>query len=276
MANRGKPSGCDLRGRGQDRSSAPFTRAFGRPPTGPEEGRAIAFTFGPESSSPSAVLHLPSVRHLVRHALPSLVEGSIGPAILFYVTLSFAGFRGALVVALAWSYAAAGRRLVRRERIPGLLALGLVLLTARSAVSFLTKSAILYFAQPTAGTVLVAVLFLVTAVVDRPLVERLAHDFCPLDRELMGRPHVRRFFVRISFLWCVVLLVNSAFVLWLLVASSLHAFVIERTLVTWLLMGGGIALSTVWFVRTMRRAGIAVRFGEARVPRIACVGDASG
>lgn len=192
---------------------------------------------------------------------------------LFYVTLSFVGFRGALIFALVWSYAAAGRRLLRHERIPAILALGLGLLTVRSVVSFVTKSAFLYFAQPTAGTIIVAIVFFVTALANRPLVERLAHDFCPLDQELMSHPHVRRFFVRVSLLWAVVLLVNSGFVLWLLVASSLHAFVIERTVVTWVLMGGGIVFSTLWFVRTMRRAGIVVRFGAPRTLEAATAGD---
>ncbi len=212
---------------------------------------------------------------MARHAFPSLVEGSIGPAVLFYVTLSFVGFRGALIFALVWAYAAAGRRLLRREPIPALLALGLGLLTVRSAVSFLTKSAFLYFVQPTAGTIIVALVFLVTAMLDRPLVERLAHDFCPLDAELMGRPHVRRFFVHVSVLWTVVLLVNSGFVLWLLVASSLHAFVVERTMVTWVLTGGGIVLSTWWFVRTMRKAGIVVRFGGREASELASGGAVS-
>jgi hypothetical protein len=196
-----------------------------------------------------------------RHALPALVESSIGPAALFYATLSFVGFRGALIAAMVWSYAAAGRRIVCRQRVPALLALGLCLLTARSVVAFFTKSAFLYFAQPTAGTIIVALLFFVTALTGRPLVERLAHDFCPLDDRLMDRPVIRRFFLRVSFLWSVVLLANSGFVLWLLVTSSLHAFVIERTLVTWVSMGTGIAISTWWFVRAMRRADITVRFG---------------
>ena len=151
--------------------------------------------------------------------------------------------------------------LVRRQPVPALLALGLCLLTARSIVAFFTKSAFLYFAQPTVGTLIVAILFFVTALSGRPLVERLAHDFCPLDNHLMGRPVVRRFFFQVSFLWSVVLLANSGFVLWLLVTSSLHAFVIERTMVTWISMGGGIAVSTWWFVRAMRQAGITVRFG---------------
>jgi uncharacterized membrane protein len=220
------------------------------------------------------VLHLPSLRHLGRYALPTVVESSIGPAALFYAMLSLVGFRGALIAALAWSYAAAGRRLVRRQRVPALLALGLCLLTVRSAVAFFSSSAFLYFVQPTAGTLMVAVLFFVTALSGRPIVERLAHDFCPLDDRLMGRPVVRRFFLHISFLWSVVLLANSGFVLWLLVTSSLHAFVIERTLVTWVSMGGGIVLSTWWFVRVMRRAGITVRFGAPLALDAAVAGGA--
>jgi uncharacterized membrane protein len=232
-----------------------------------ERDRGLAFAIAPETTVPT-VIHLPSFVRLVRHAFPSLLEGSIGPAALFYVTLLLIGFKGALVVALVWSYAAAGRRLVLRQRIPALLVLGLGLLTARSVIAFLTNSAFLYFVQPTVGTLMVAILFLVTAVANRPFVERLAHDFCPIDEELMARPHVRRFFVRVSLLWSVVLLVNAGFVLWLLFASSLHAFLIERTLVTWALTGGGTALSILWFVRTMRTSGISVRFGGTPAPSI--------
>jgi hypothetical protein len=199
----------------------------------------------------------------VRHALPSVVESSLGPAALFYVVLLLGGFRGALIAALAWSYLAAGRRLVRRQRLPGLLALGIILLTVRTAVAFATGSAVLYFVQPTLGTLLVAALFLVTALARRPLVERLAHDFCPLDPEVMQRPLVRRIFVRLSLLWALVLAVNAAFVLWLLFTTSLHAFVVERTMVSSMLTVGGVALSVWLFVRMMRRAGIAVRFGGA-------------
>jgi uncharacterized membrane protein len=228
------------------------------------------------SDSPAAVLHLPSLRHFGRRALPTLVESSLGPLVLFYAMLSLVGFRGALIAALVWSYAAAGRRLLCRQPVPALLALGLGLVTVRTVVSFLTKSAFLYFAQPTAGTIFVALLFFVTALTNRPLVERLARDFCPLEDDFMARPIVRQFFLRVSFLWSVVLLVNSGFVLWLLVTSPLHAFVIERTLVGWVLMGSGIAISTAWFIRVMRRAGITVRFGSLPAVNIAEIGAAPG
>src|SRR5579863_8150873 len=71
------------------------------------------------------VLHLPSPRAFVRHALPSLIESTIGPAVLFYIVLVTSGFRGAIIGALAWSYLAAARRLVRRQPVPGMLLLGL-------------------------------------------------------------------------------------------------------------------------------------------------------
>jgi intracellular septation protein A len=209
------------------------------------------------------VLHLPSPRAFVRHALPSLIESTIGPAVLFYLVLVTAGFRGALIAALAWSYLAAGRRLVRRQRVSGMLLLGLLLISLRTLVAFATGSAFLYFVQPTAGTFLVAVIFLVTAMARRPLIERLAHDFCPLDPELFKRDFLRRFFLRVSLLWAVVLTTQAGFVLMLLLRSSLRAFVIERTLVSGVLTAGGITLSVLWFVRSMRQHGIAVRFNSA-------------
>jgi len=220
----------------------------------------------------SHVLHLPSPRAFLRHALPGLVESTLGPAALFYLVLVLAGFRGALIAALGWSYLALGRRIVRRQRLPGLLVLGIVLITARTVVAFVTGSAVVYFVQPAAGTVVTALVFVASVFAGRPLAQHLAHDFLPLDAELLQRPHVRQFFVRISLLWAVVLLTNAGFVLWLLFESTLRAFVLERAMVTLVLTGGGIVLSTLWFLRTMRHAGISVRWSGAAVRP--AVGDA--
>ncbi len=209
------------------------------------------------------VLHLPSPLASLRHSLPALVEGVLGPFALFYLVLIVAGFRGALIAGLAWSYLCLGRRLVRHQRPPGTLVLAVATLTARTIVSFVTGSSFIYFAQPTLTTAAVALVFLASAVVRRPVIERLAQDFCPLDADLMARPPVRRFFLQISVLWSAVLLSNAGFVLWLLLTSSLKAFVLERTVVSWSLTMAGVVVSVVWFIRTMRRTGIAVRWGGA-------------
>jgi len=210
------------------------------------------------------VLHLPSVGAFARHAIPSIVEGALGPAVVFYAVLTLSGFRGALIGGAAWSCLAVGRRLAKRERLPALLMLGLVLLAARTLIAYSTGSAFVYFLQPTIGTFLVGLLFAGTALAKRPLIERLAYEFCPLDVEVMSKPFIRQFFLRLSVLWSVVMTVNAGLVLTLLLESSLRAFVVERTVVSYGLTIGGIVLSTIWFVRVMRRAGIPVRFGGGR------------
>ncbi|MGH9030140.1 MAG: hypothetical protein ACRDV4_11075, partial [Acidimicrobiales bacterium] len=61
---------------------------------------------------PGSILHLPSPKAFVRHALPSLIEGTIGPAAIFYIVLVAAGFKGAIIAALCWSYLAFARRIL--------------------------------------------------------------------------------------------------------------------------------------------------------------------
>jgi hypothetical protein len=138
-----------------------------------------------------------------------------------------------------------------------------VLVAARTVIAYATGSAFLYFVQPTASTFLVAMVFLVTAVARRPIIERLALEFCPLDPALFARPHLRRFFLRLSLLWCIVLVTQAGFVMWLLLETSVRAFVVERSVASAALTLGGIALSVSWFVRVMHQNGVAVRFNGA-------------
>jgi hypothetical protein len=214
-----------------------------------------------------SLLLLPPPRRALRHALPVVLEGVLGPLIVFYLLLVLAGFRGALIAALTWSYLALGRRLLKRERVSMLLLFGTVLLTLRTVVAFVTGSAFLYFAQPTVGTVAISVALLVSAMVGRPFTQRFAHDFCPMDPAIMKRPLVRRFFIRISVLWATVLMLNAGLVFWLLVSSSLRSFVLERSVVTYGLTAIAIFISISGFMTMMRRDGITVQWANNRTPR---------
>jgi hypothetical protein len=207
------------------------------------------------------VLHLPTPLASLRHSLHTLIEGVVVPFAVFYVFLVVVGFRGALLAGVAWSYAAIGRRLIRRQRVAATLIMGSALLSIRTAVAFATGSAFIYFVGPTASTCLVGLAFLVSAFAGRPIVERLARDFCPFDPEFLREPIVRRFFTQISVLWAVVMLANAGIVMWFLLHSSLGAFVFERTAVSWVMTLAAIGASTLLFLRTMRRGGIAVRWG---------------
>lgn len=198
---------------------------------------------------------------VLRHALPVVLEGVVAPVAAYYCVLLMAGFRGALIGALIWSYLIVLRRLVRRERVSTLLVLGTVLLTMRTVIAFATGSVFLYFIQPTASAFLASLVLVGSALLGRPFTQRFTHDFCPLTPELLARPTVHRFFVRVSFLWAVAMFANGGVVLWLLLNASAGAFPLERTVITLSLTAAAIFFSVTWFARSMRRDGVTVRFG---------------
>jgi hypothetical protein len=205
-------------------------------------------------------LHLPHPLLVLRHAVPVLVEGVVAPFAAYYFVLVISGFRGALLSALVWSYFLVGRRVYRHERVTTMLMLGTALLTLRTVISFVTGSAFMYFIQPTVSLFLASFLLVLTALAGRPFTQRFTHDFCPLTPELLARPSVHRFFVKVSFLWAVTLLLNGAIVLTLLLTASTRSFPLERFGATFSVTVAAIFFSITWFTRTMRHDGVTVRF----------------
>lgn len=201
---------------------------------------------------------IPRLRDLARHSAPHLLEATIVPLALFYGTMWMLGVWGALGTALAWSYGVLGLRLLRRERVPGILLLGVVGLTIRTVIAVASGSVFIYFLQPTLGTVAVAGAFLFSAALRRPLAEKLAGDFCPLPDELRGTDALRRFFTQISVLWGLVYVTNASVTFWLLVSHPLSTYLWAKTVMSVVLTGSAVAASVFWFVRSMRRNGISV------------------
>jgi hypothetical protein len=71
---------------------------------------------------------------------------------------------------------------------------------------------------------------------------------------------MRRFFVRVSLLWAFVQLGNAAVTVWLLVSQPVATFVVAKTFVSTAATGTAVALSALWFWRSMRGVGVHVRF----------------
>jgi intracellular septation protein A len=195
---------------------------------------------------------IPRVRTLARHALPRVIESTIIPVGLFYVFLRVAGVWGAVIAGLGWSYAAIARRLLRGDRVPGLLVLAALGMTVRTAIAAASGSVFLYFLQPSLVTVVVAGAFLLSVPAGKPLAERLAHDFCPLPASLMDRPAIKQVFVRITLLWAFVNLVNATVTIWLLLTTPVAVYVAAKTLVSLAVTAAGIAVSVLWFKRATR------------------------
>jgi hypothetical protein len=210
----------------------------------------------------TALFEIPRLRTLARHALPHVLEGTVVPLVLFLLTLRLVGVWGAVLIGLGWTYTAVVRRLLTGRRVPGILVLGAVTLTARTVVAMVSGSVVVYFLQPTLGTALVAGAFLLSVPLGRPLAQRLARDFCPIPEDVLANTHVRQFFRQVTLLWAVTQLANASVTLWLLFSESLATFLIAKTLVSWGLTGSAIVVSTIWFRRSMTRHGILARRGE--------------
>jgi hypothetical protein len=169
-----------------------------------------------------------------------------------------------MLTGLAWVYLAISTRVVLRRRIPGILLLGAATLTARTLIAIASGSIVVYFLQPSLGTLLVASAFLLSVPLGRPLAGRLAADFCPLPDDVYANVHVRTFFRRISLLWAFAQASNAAITIWLLLTQSLGTFVVARVAVSWTVTVAAITVSTLWFRRSMARHGIVVRLPSWR------------
>jgi hypothetical protein len=201
--------------------------------------------------SPS--FELPRLRTLAAHAVPHLVEASLIPMALFYSAMWLFGIWGALLAALGYCYLALARRIVLRQRIPGLLLLGAAGMTARTILAFASGSVVVYFLQPTLTTVAIAGAFLFSVPAGKPLAEKLAMDFFPLPAELRERSCIRQVFARISLLWAAVNLVNASFTIWFLFTQPVEGYLAMKTVFSLGLLVTGVVISVLWFKRALRR-----------------------
>jgi Protein of unknown function (DUF3159) len=203
-------------------------------------------------------IEIPRLRTLSRHAGRHLIEATLMPLALFYGAITLCGQVAALLIALGWCYLAVARRLVTRRRVPGLLAIAAFGLTVRTVMALSTGSLFLYFLQPTLSNALVGAIFLASLAGRTPMAERLAADFCPLPRAFLSHPPVRRFFNRVTLLWAGVQLANAAITIVLLVSQPVTTYLWTRSVVSVVVTAAAIAVSVVWFKRSMRRHGVTV------------------
>jgi len=204
-------------------------------------------------------VEIPHLLAVARHVIPRIIESTIIPLGLFLLGLHLIGVWGAMFAGLGYVYSAIAVRLVLGRRVPGILLIGALTLSVRTVIAMASHSTVVYFLQPSLGTIVVAAAFLLSVPIGRPLAGRLAADFCPLSREVHGNRHVRDFFRRISLLWAGAQAANAGLTLWLLFSQSLSTFVLFRSVVSAGTTITAITISTLWFRHSMRRHGITIR-----------------
>ncbi len=209
-----------------------------------------------QPAQPAHEVHLPSLRSVLRHALPNLVEATLVPTALLYAGLALHSLDLGLIAALAWALGMLGWRLRTGRRVGGLLVLAAFGLTLRTAIAMATGSIFWYFLQPVVVTLAVGTAFLLSAFTRRPLVSRLVLDLCPLRSEIAERHRVRRLFRRMTVMWGGVNVLNGLVTLWLLLTLSTGPFLAVKSLTALVITWAAIAITVGWGLLVGRAEGL--------------------
>jgi hypothetical protein len=196
-----------------------------------------------------------------RRLLPYLVEATVVPTLLYYAGMIVAGSGWGIIAAAGWTYVALVRRLLMRTAVSGLLVLACAGITVRLVVYAFNDSSFMYFVQPIARTLVISMLFVVSALAGRPLVARFANDFCAFDSDVGGRPAIVSLFRRLTFLWAGTQAIVAAVNLTLLLTVPVAVFVGTAAASAWVLMSLGVVLTVSDAVTTTRRDGLRTAVG---------------
>ena len=194
---------------------------------------------------------LPLLAAVARRGVPNLVESTLIPAVLFFVLVTTIGATIAMAAVLVWAYGAILRRVMRGDRIPAILVLATLGLTVRTFVGLISGSTFAYFVQPIATTVALATVFLGSALIGRPVIARLAHDFCPISSEVADRPAILRLFGGLTVLWAGVHLLTAVTTFTMLVTMPVAMFVAVKTLACFGISAAAVAITIAWALRTV-------------------------
>jgi hypothetical protein len=217
---------------------------------------------GDPSAPPPELSRRAVVWAVARRGGPHLLEATFAPALLFYCCLVWGGLALAYVTALGWMYGALARRLVRRQRVPPILVLGVVGITVRTAMAIASGSTFLYFVQPILGTMATAGVFLASLVAGRPLIGRLAVDFWPISPEMADNPRVISLFRGLTVLWAGINLATAATTFTLLLNLPVTTFVAAKQASGLIITTAGILVTVCWSHRIACREGVLVAPGR--------------
>jgi hypothetical protein len=191
----------------------------------------------------------PLLLAVARRGGPNLVESTLVPALLFIVLVSTVDARIAMAAVLVWAYGSIARRMLSGRRIPAILVLATIGLTVRTLIGLLSGSTFAYFLQPIATTIALAAVFLGSVVIGRPVIARLAHDFCPIAPEVADRPAVMRLFGGLTMLWAGVHVVTALATLGMLITMPVAMFVAVKTVACFGISAAAVIITISWALR---------------------------
>jgi uncharacterized membrane protein len=214
------------------------------------------------SSASLQIIDMPGWRPIARKVVTTMLIVSLMPMVVFYTAMSLFGLRTAALTTVSLYYAGLLLKVMRRKPILAAALLTAGLLSIRAVVMFLTGSAFLYFIQPVAGTVAIATVFAATALAGRPVLDRLAHEFCPFSEEMSQRLRKARFFTRISVVWTITYIFNALGTVWLLTNASLGGFILLKSVLSPVVTVAAVIASYLVFRMTIRGQNVRIKWAH--------------
>lgn len=193
---------------------------------------------------------------VARRSGPHVIEATAIPAVLFYGCFVTVGLGAAYVTALAWSYVALARRLILGRRVPPILVLGVFGISFKTLLAVISHSTFVYFFQPVLATVTVGLVFLLSALIGRPLIATLAPEFWPISPEIAANPGIIRLFRDLTLLWAGFNLVSAAVTLALLLYLPLGAFVPLKQFSGYVMTAATVFVTVSLSLAAARREGL--------------------
>ncbi|MDX6216938.1 MAG: hypothetical protein QOG99_2522, partial [Frankiales bacterium] len=177
-------------------------------------------------------IEMPPLRSMVGRISGQVVEATLIPAAIFWGMLHLTGLVSALFAGLAWCYLMIARRWLKGGALPAVLLVAALLFTTRTGVALAFHSTFVYLLTPTINAFVLAVAFVGSAVVGRPLTARFARDFVGLPTHITALVKVHRALRNLCVVWAVVNVVNGWVALQLLVANHYDAVMLARSVLT--------------------------------------------
>jgi hypothetical protein len=211
------------------------------------------------------VIDLPPLRPALLGAGRLLAETVLVPTALFAIVLHTSGLRPAFAAALSWCYLIVIIRWATGRRMPGTLMLCVGMFTGRACVALWMSSALLFLLQPILGSLLMAALFVGSAVLGRPVTIRLARDFVAVPAHILSRWRVRRMFRNVAIIWGLSRVADAALNVGFL-HHGVDAGLLARGVFSPLLTLLTVAVCAFWGWRALRSEGIRLRRATGAPP----------
>lgn len=196
---------------------------------------------------------LVTVKGLLLGGGPRFARDAFGPVLAFYLGWKLAGL--AVGITAATVVSVTSWRYERRRERPGTIArLSLGFVVIQAVIGLVSGSAAVYLAQPVLLSAALGIVFLVSAMIRRPLAGVFANELYPFPSEVRDSQTFRRVFGRISIAWGSYQLLRSAIRLLALAHGSIESFLIIN-LVTGVPFTAGLMAWSIWYgVRGFRRS----------------------